>query len=52
LAKAGTAGKPISLAMPCWIIINPVTIRSTLKARGAHAASFSIMYVPPKVECA
>jgi hypothetical protein len=32
------------------MIINPVTIRSTLKARGAHAANFSIMTVSPSVE--
>jgi hypothetical protein len=30
------------------MIINPVMMRSTLKARGAHGASFSIMMFPPK----
>jgi hypothetical protein len=29
------------------MIISPVMIRSTLKARGAHAAIFSIMIVFP-----
>jgi hypothetical protein len=29
------------------MIINPVTMRSTLKARGRHAASASIMIIPP-----
>src|SRR5229473_324507 len=38
---------PISLAMPCSMIINPVMMRSTLKARGRHAASASIMIIPP-----
>jgi hypothetical protein len=29
------------------MIINPVTMRSTLKARGANGANFSIMIVSP-----
>jgi hypothetical protein len=29
------------------MIINPVMMRSTLNARGAHAAIVSIMIIPP-----
>src|SRR5579871_346396 len=45
-AKAATTGQPSSLAMPCSMIIKPVMMRSTLSARGAHAAIVSVMYVP------
>src|SRR3954468_15931346 len=32
--------------MPCWMIISPAIMRSTLKARGLQAANVSIMTLP------